>query len=90
MIGSRLLRSIESLSAIGKFPWDRSTYAKVIEKLEQSGAAAIGIDVMLAEPSKNPADDKALADVLAKYSNIILPVQINYPSKQQASRRSPT
>ncbi|CAH1199574.1 hypothetical protein PAECIP111891_01320 [Paenibacillus allorhizoplanae] len=75
----------KSLSAIGKFPWDRSTYAQVIEKLEQSGAAAIGIDVVLAEPSKNPADDKALADVLAKYSNIILPVQINYPSKQQSA-----
>ncbi|WNR43175.1 CHASE2 domain-containing protein [Paenibacillus roseipurpureus] len=73
----------KSLSAIGKFPWDRSTYAKVIEKLEQSGVAAIGIDVVLAEPSKNPADDKALADVLAKYSNIILPIQINYPSKQK-------
>ena len=37
----------KSLTAIGKFPWDRSTYAQVIEKLEQSGAAAIGIDVVL-------------------------------------------
>ncbi|WP_187273820.1 CHASE2 domain-containing protein [Paenibacillus sp. N3.4] len=73
----------KSLSAIGKFPWDRSTYAQLIEKLEESGAAAIGIDVVLAEPSKNPADDKALADVLAKYHNVIMPVQINYPSKQQ-------
>ena len=73
----------KSLKAIGKFPWDRTTYAQLIEKLEQSGAAAIGIDVVLAEPSKNPADDKALADVLAKYHNIILPVQINYPSKQE-------
>jgi adenylate cyclase len=73
----------KSLKEIGKFPWDRTTYAQLIEKLEQSGAAAIGIDVVLAEPSKNPADDKALADVLAKYNNVILPVQINYPSKQE-------
>ncbi|NEW08713.1 adenylate/guanylate cyclase domain-containing protein [Paenibacillus sp. SYP-B3998] len=73
----------KSLAAIGKFPWDRKTYAQMIEKLEQSGAAAIGIDVVLAEPSKNPDDDKALADVLAKYHNVILPVQINYPTKQQ-------
>ncbi|KRF43432.1 adenylate/guanylate cyclase domain-containing protein [Paenibacillus sp. Soil787] len=75
----------KSLKAIGKFPWDRTTYAQLIEKLEQSGAAAIGIDVVLAEPSKNPADDKALADVLAKYHNVIMPVQINYPSKQEQS-----
>ncbi|MGG1518347.1 adenylate/guanylate cyclase domain-containing protein [Paenibacillus oryzisoli] len=73
----------KSLAAIGKFPWDRKVYAQLIEKLEQSGAAAIGIDVVLAEPSKDPADDKALADVLAKYANVILPIQINYPSKQQ-------
>lgn len=73
----------KSLKAIGKFPWDRSVYAQLIEKLEQSGAAAIGIDVVLAEPSKNPADDRALSDVLAKYHNVIVPVQINYPSKQK-------
>ncbi|UJF31589.1 CHASE2 domain-containing protein [Paenibacillus hexagrammi] len=44
----------KSLKAIGKFPWDRAIYAQIIEKLEQSGAAAIGIDVVMAEPSKNP------------------------------------
>ncbi|SDO27662.1 adenylate cyclase [Paenibacillus sp. yr247] len=73
----------KSLKEIGKFPWDRTNYAQLIEKLEQSGAAAIGIDVVLAEPSKNPADDKDLADVLAKYQNVIMPVQINYPSIQE-------
>src|SRR5437773_1841600 len=58
----------KSLKAIGKFPWDRAVYAHVIEKLEQAGAAAVGIDVVLAEPSKNPADDKVLADTLSKYN----------------------
>ncbi len=75
----------KSLSAIGKFPWDRAVYAQAIEKLEQSGVAAIGIDVVMAEPSKNPADDQALADVVARYNNVILPVQINYPAKQQSA-----
>jgi adenylate cyclase len=73
----------KSLKAIGKFPWDRAVYAQAIEKLEQADVAAIGIDVVLAEPSKNPADDKVLADVLSKYKNVILPVQINYPAKQE-------
>jgi adenylate cyclase len=75
----------KSLNAIGKFPWDRSVYAQIIEKLEQSGVAAIGIDVVMAEPSKNSADDKALADVLAKYKNVIMPVQFNYPAKQKSA-----
>ncbi|MCD1259087.1 adenylate/guanylate cyclase domain-containing protein [Paenibacillus athensensis] len=75
----------KSLKEIGKFPWDRSVYAQAIEKLEQSGVAAIGIDVVMAEPSKNPEDDKALADALGKYPNVIMPVQINYPAQQQAT-----
>ncbi|MBP1989242.1 adenylate/guanylate cyclase domain-containing protein [Paenibacillus eucommiae] len=72
----------KSLKEIGKFPWDRSVYAAAIEKLENAGVAAIGLDVVMAEPSKNSDDDKKLADVLAAYDNIIMPVQINYPAKQ--------
>jgi adenylate cyclase len=75
----------KSLDAIGKFPWDRKVYAQIIEKLESSGVAAIGIDVVMAEPSKDPAEDKALSDVLKKYKNVIMPVQINYPAKQETA-----
>lgn len=74
-----------SLKAIGKFPWDRSVYARMIDKLEQEKVAAIGLDVVLAEPSKDPADDKQLGDVLAKYNNIVLATQFNYPAKQTSA-----
>jgi adenylate cyclase len=75
----------KSLEAIGQFPWDRSVYAKLIEKLEQGKAKAIGLDVMIPEPSKDPKQDQALAEVMAKYNNIVLPVNFNFPAKQKAN-----
>jgi len=71
----------QSLSDIGSFPWDRSVYIPVIEKLEAGGVAAIAFDVMFAEKSHNPASDAAFAAVLAKYHNIILPVQADFTGK---------
>ncbi|MFB9752978.1 CHASE2 domain-containing protein [Paenibacillus hodogayensis] len=75
----------KSLEAIGQFPWDRTVYAKLIEKLEQGKAKAIGLDVMLPEPSKDPEQDRALAQVMAKYDNVVLPVNFNFPAKQKAN-----
>jgi adenylate cyclase len=75
----------KSLEAIGQFPWDRSVYAKLIDKLEQGKAKAIGLDVMIPEPSKDPKQDQALAEAMAKYKNIVLPVNFNFPAKQKAN-----
>jgi adenylate cyclase len=75
----------KSLEAIGQFPWDRSVYAKLIDKLEQGKAKAIGLDVMIPEPSKDLKQDQALAEVMAKYKNIVLPVNFNFPAKQKAN-----
>jgi adenylate cyclase len=75
----------KSLKEIGKFPWDRAIYGKLIEKLEGAGVAAIGLDVVLAEPSRDPADDKAFAEVLSKYNNVVLATQFNFPAKQKTS-----
>ncbi len=74
----------KSLDKIGQFPWDRSVYADVIEKLEAGGVKAIGLDVVVADPSRDPKSDAAMAAVMQKYSNIILPVQFNFPAKQKA------
>ncbi|TMV47793.1 adenylate/guanylate cyclase domain-containing protein [Paenibacillus mesophilus] len=75
----------KSLDAIGQFPWDRSVYAKLIDKLEQGKVKAVGLDVMIPEPSKDPKQDQALAEVMAKYKNVVLPVNFNFPAKQKAN-----
>jgi adenylate cyclase len=75
----------KSLDAIGQFPWDRSVYARLIDKLEQGKVKAVGLDVMIPEPSKDPKQDQALAEVMAKYKNVVLPVNFNFPAKQKAN-----
>jgi adenylate cyclase len=71
----------ESLKQLGAFPWDRKQYIPVIENLEKAGAMSIGFDVMFNEKSGSPESDKAFAETLAKYDNIILPAQADFTGK---------
>jgi adenylate cyclase len=71
----------QSLKELGAFPWDRKKYIPVIENLEKAGAMSIGFDIMFNEKSSNPESDKAFADALAKYDNIILPAQAEFSGK---------
>ncbi|WP_159715557.1 CHASE2 domain-containing protein [Geminicoccus flavidas] len=52
-----------SLEAIGPWPWPRATMAKLVAAVAEAGPAAIGIDILFAEPDRrSPA---ALARQLA-------------------------
>ena len=62
-----------SLSQLGRWPWPRTTHAKLINRLQQENAAAIGLDIVFAEAGAAEAD-QALAASIAQANNIILPV----------------
>ncbi len=57
-----------SLSSIGQWPWRRSVIATLVSRLRESGAAAVALDVLLAEPERSDAPanstDARLADTL--------------------------
>jgi adenylate cyclase len=42
----------ESLKRLGQWPWPRTRVAELIEKLHKTGAAAIGMDIVFAEPDR--------------------------------------
>ena len=46
-----------SLKTIGQWPWPRQISAKLIDKISQSGAAAIGIDILFAEKDRFSPDN---------------------------------
>ena len=54
-----------SLSAIDVWPWPRARHAELIERLGAMGAAEIHFDIDFSSPS-DPANDRALADALAR------------------------
>jgi len=62
---------LRNASELGTLQFDKATYAKVIENLEQAGAKVIGVDVILSEISSE-SDRTVLVNTLKKYSNIIL------------------
>lgn len=42
----------ESLKRIGQWPWPRTRLAQLVEQLDRQGTAAIGFDVVFAEPDR--------------------------------------
>ncbi len=73
----------DSLDMIGQFPWDRAYYADLIRLLMDAGAKAVALDVVLAEPGQNPDSDAAMAEVMAQYPDVYLPVVFNFEERQE-------
>ena len=43
----------KSLSELGRWPWPRSTHARLVDKLKGYGAKAVGFDIVFAEPDED-------------------------------------
>jgi adenylate cyclase len=63
-----------SLKEIGQWPWSRAVVARLVDRLAEGGAAAIGFDMIFAEPDRLsparlaealPLDDRAAREKLA-------------------------
>lgn len=63
----------KSIQAIGRWPWDRSVHAKLLDILGNK-PAAIGLDVAFPEIS-NEVDDSKLKEAFKNAGNIVLPIE---------------
>lgn len=63
----------KSLQEIGRWPWQRTEYIKLIQQLEQ--AKVITFDIAFFEPTP---EDKQLAEEIRKHDNIILAREYDY------------
>jgi len=55
------------------WPWPRSLHAQLLDALSEARPAAIGLDIVFAEPSLHgDADDKVLAAAVARARNVVL------------------
>jgi adenylate cyclase len=56
-----------------KFPWPTSYYARLIDNLNEAGAAVIGIDVIFDKYDiYDPVNDTLFAEAIKKHGNVIL------------------
>ncbi len=63
----------DSVRRIGRWPWNRTTHAALVDRLNAAGAKAIGYDVLFTEPT-DARDDDALARAMAGGAPVFLPV----------------
>lgn len=72
---------MRSASEIGTLQFKKADYAKVIQNIEEAGAAAVGVDVIFSEES-DEEDQQALVEVLEKYPDIVIAAEIPYVGQQ--------
>ncbi len=58
----------EAISAVGPWPWDRERLAALVERIGSAGAAAVAVDLLLAETRPG---DEALATALAARPSVL-------------------
>jgi len=54
----------QSLRQVGRWPWPRAVLAQLIDKIANSGATVIGLNVVISEPSSS-VDDEALRKAIS-------------------------
>ncbi|MFM2409784.1 MAG: hypothetical protein RL481_612, partial [Pseudomonadota bacterium] len=67
-----------SLSALGQWPWPRSTHAALIDKIQQAAPRSILFDVLVSETS-DEADDGALAAAMKTGAPVYVPLHFVSP-----------
>lgn len=63
-----------SIEAIGRWPWERSVHATLLERLAAARPRAVALDLVLSEPDPDPRQDQLLAAALAKAAPVLMPV----------------
>lgn len=77
-----------SLEQVGRWPWDRSLHASLIDTLRQAGAETIVLDILF--PEAGPGDEE-LASAMARHGNVVLPAYLTAPTRERLiSEQLPT
>ena len=64
----------KSLRNVGRWPWPRRSYARLIDNAKAAGANRIFFDIIVSTNS-DPVEDRAFADALKRTGNVTLPLQ---------------
>lgn len=65
----------KSLEELGNWPFPRALHARLIDRLDEAGVRAIGMDVTMATAdTAHPQNDQALAAALRRSGRVVMPV----------------
>jgi adenylate cyclase len=66
-----------SIKNLGRFPWPRSTWGRVVDRLTEEGAKVIVFDVFFAEPETVASDD-LFQRAIMRSGRVVLPVVFDF------------
>jgi len=76
-----VVRDPASEARFGGGTWDRALYAGLITNLARSGAAVVGVDVPLGQPSfadrRGAASDALLSQAILLAGNVVFPIALD-------------
>jgi len=77
--GETVIASIDekSINRLGRFPWPRSTWGRVVDRLTEEGAKVIVFDVFFTEPESVDSDD-LFQQAIRKNGRVILPMVFDF------------
>jgi len=75
-----------SLSAIGQWPWQRDTVARLIARLREMGASTVAVDIIFAEPDRFATGDDALAATLRE-GRVVMGYAMRFDAVDAAARQ---
>lgn len=67
----------KSINRLGRFPWTRSVWARVVDRLSEDGAKVIVFDVFFTEPENAKSDD-LLEQAIRRSGRVILPLVFDF------------
>lgn len=67
----------KSIAELGRFPWSRIQYVKLLEKLSAAGVKVVLFDAFFPEP-ESVAADRAFAAAIKKAGNVVLAVTFDF------------
>lgn len=67
----------KSIAELGRFPWTRSQYVRLLDRLTAAGAKVLLVDAFFSE-RETPAIDRSFAEAIRKAGNIVLAVPFDF------------
>ncbi len=76
-----------SIALLGRFPWQRSRTAHVVDMIATAQPKVITLDVLYSEPTTD-ADDAALADSVTRAGTTVVAAQLVETTNERGERRA--
>ncbi len=69
----------KSINKLGRWPWTRSVWGRVVDQLTEDGAKVIAFDVFFSEPEKeNVESDDLFQSAIRRSGRVILPIVFDF------------